>query len=247
MISKAKVKYIQSLTQKKNRDAEQVFVAEGPKLILELLEEKSFVVREILALETWINTVDFDFSSLGEEIVESIEKHELEKISSQKTPNQVLAIFCKKAQQDITALPAELVIALDGLQDPGNLGTIIRTADWFGIKKIVCSTDTVDMYNSKVVQSTMASLGRVEVCYTDLAAWLQKQTVPTYITAMEGKKITTVSAIKEGVIIIGNEGNGVRPEVEAVVKEKISIPNFGKAESLNAGVAAAIFMAMAKL
>ncbi len=247
MISKAKVKYIQNLSLKKNRDADKVFVAEGPKLVLELLQENSFEMKEIFVLEEWQKTLKENFPSLNRSQIETLEKHELEKISSQKTPNQVLAIYSQKANQEISAVPGELIIALDGIQDPGNLGTIIRTADWFGIKKIICSEDTVDMYNSKVVQSTMASLGRVEVFYTDLSAWLPKQSVPTYITSMDGKKINASSTIKEGIIIIGNEGNGVRAAIEAIVHHKISIPAFGRAESLNAGVAAAIFMAMARL
>ena len=167
----------------------------------------------------------------------------LEKISALSTPNSVLAIFEKRKPAIDFTLKKKITLALDNIQDPGNLGTIIRTADWFGIENIICNEATADMYNPKVVQSTMGSLARVSIIYTDLYAWLKKaKSIKIYATALEGDSINDLKAIKEGIIVIGNEANGISDEILKICTEKITISKIGKAESLNAGVATGIIL-----
>jgi TrmH family RNA methyltransferase len=164
---------------------------------------------------------------------------ELQKISNQQAPNQVFAIVqAKAAQQPI--VKGSLAIVLDGIQDPGNLGTIIRIADWFGIAHIICSHDTAELYNPKVVQSTMGSFTRTNILYTDLEAFLSASTLPVYGTLLDGRSIYETSKPKEGLLIIGNEGKGIRPAILPFVKHPLTIPRIGGAESLNAAVATGI-------
>jgi TrmH family RNA methyltransferase len=159
------------------------------------------------------------------------------------TPHHVLAVFEQKQATSPTNIKDAITLVLDGIQDPGNLGTIIRTADWFGVNNIICSPVCADMYNPKVVQSTMGSIARVNIFYTDLTAWLQKNnTVKKYAAALHGENINNLKDIKEAILIIGSEGKGISEAVMNLVDEKITIPKIGEAESLNAAVAAGIIL-----
>jgi TrmH family RNA methyltransferase len=238
MLSKSKLKYIQSLGQKKHRDDERSFIAEGPKLVAELLQDAPELVSGVYALPSWLEgrtgqPVSYEVTPVTEE--------ELARISQLQTPNQVLAVFRQFPVKPVPSLKRKVVLALDTIQDPGNLGTIIRIADWFGIPNIICSQDCVDQYNPKVVQSTMGSIGRVQLQYTDLPAWLASQNdVRVYAAALEGQDISQMKKLDEGVIVIGNESKGISPAVMEQVNVRITIMRKGRAESLNAAVAAGI-------
>jgi len=240
MISKSQVKYIQSLGQKKYRDQEQVFVAEGPRLVTDLLQSKDVIVTHLYAVSDWLE----DNEKLLKEInTNEILERELQSISQLKTPNRVIAVV-KKFENKEPIAAGNISLVLDTIQDPGNLGTIIRIADWFGINQIVCSDDCADMYNSKVVQATMGSIARVNVYYTQLDKWLaDHREVRIFATMLEGKDVTKMSAITEGSIIIGNEAKGIDERLLQFANEKITIPKKGKADSLNAAVAAGIVLA----
>ncbi len=243
MLSKPMVKYIQSLQHKKFRDEFNVFVAEGPKVVSELLADGSFLCRQVFALDNWLNSMDVATKAIVTEKIEQVEAHELEKISGLSTPNQVLAVFEKKPSIDSFNPADNITLVLDDIQDPGNLGTMIRTADWFGVQHIVCSKQTADMYNSKVVQSTMASLGRVNVVYTDLFNWLSQQpSIPTYAATLQGMPVDANTLPKEAILLIGNESKGVSPALMDCVDHQITISKWGMAESLNAAVATGILL-----
>lgn len=240
MLVKSKVKYIQSLGQKKFRQQEGVFVAEGPKLVKELLTEHSDSVVEVFALKNWIDenkrvTINCNLSEITEA--------ELEKISQLTTPNQVVAVVKHFNTIKPFAEKGKFILALDGIQDPGNMGTIIRIADWFGVQHIVCSEDSADRYNPKVVQSTMGSIGRVNVFYTSLSKWLEEQNdALIYAAVLGGEDITKMQQPAGGVIVIGNESKGISEEVLKFCNASITIPQRGKAESLNAAVATGIIL-----
>src|SRR6185369_5370735 len=237
MISKSQVKYIQSLGQKKHRDEFGLFIAEGPKLVKELMQETNAMIEEVFAVEEWIAE-----NRKWVDGVTEISFQELERISQLTTPNQVVAIV-KKFPVEEPVVKAKVSLVLDTIQDPGNLGTIIRTADWFGVRQIICSEDCADLYNPKVVQATMGSIARVTVFYTDLVGWLQKQKeIRIYATMLEGKDISKMSPLTEGLILIGNESKGISGELLQLANEKITIIKKGKAESLNAAVAVGIVL-----
>ncbi len=243
MLSKTSTKYIQSLQHKKFRDVERVFVAEGPKLVKELLEGQVFPCKALFALPGWVQAEAGLLGKLAHINPEPLRDFELEKISSLSKPNQVLAVFEKKAPVTSPDLKNKLTLLLDDIQDPGNLGTIIRIADWFGIENVVCSLHTADMYNSKVVQSTMASLQRVNLIYTDIPTWLAKNnSIRIYAATLHGESLQAVKQLKEGIIVIGNEAAGVSDAVLQLAHEKITIPRFGQAESLNAAVATGLIL-----
>lgn len=238
MLSKSKLKYIQSLGQKKHRDDERLFVAEGPKIVAELLQGAPGSVSEVYALPSWIAGRS---GSPVPYAVTEVSVDELARISQLQTPNQVLAVCRQFPVGPVPSLKGVIALALDTIQDPGNLGTIIRIADWFGIPQIICSQDCADQYNPKVVQSTMGSIGRVQVHYTDLPAWLASQNeVRVYAAALEGQDISQMKKLNEGVIVIGNESKGISPAVMEKVNVRITIMRKGKAESLNAAVATGI-------
>ena len=234
MVSKNQIKLITSLQQKKYRKIHQLFIAEGKKVILELLEagfklEFLFVTEENIFPKTYHP--------------ELISEQELKKISALTTPNNCLAVFKTQINQNHTE--SELILALDTIRDPGNMGTIIRLCDWFGITTLVCSEETVDSYNPKVVQATMGSLARVNLIYTNLHAYLSETNLPIYGTFMDGKSIYETQLPQKGIIVMGNEANGISKEVEDIITERIAIPRFGNlqlTESLNVATATAIIL-----
>lgn len=243
MLSKAQVKYIQSFSQKKFRDTEGAFVAEGPKLVTEWLRERPQDVRTVYALPAWVEEERVLLQRTGV-AVQTLEPHELEKISQLSTPNAVAAVVRKPALPAKPALEKGCTLFLDDIQDPGNLGTILRTADWFGINRVVCSPATVDAFNAKVVQSTMGSLLRVEVHSMEAEELLDMaQGIPVWAAALEGEDLYNLKAPQAFVLVIGNESKGIRPSLLARASKKVTIPGKGGAESLNASVATGIILA----
>lgn len=245
MLSKTYTKYIQSLQHKKFRDEHNLFIAEGPKVVMDMLESEKFICKELFALQNWVNANERSLSTLTKAMVTTVVDFELEKISAFTTPHSVLAIFEKSKEDEGIEISGSLTLVLDTIQDPGNLGTIIRIADWFGVKNIICSEGCAEMYNPKVVQSSMGSLGRVNIIYTDLPGWLkQHDQVKIYAASLQGKEVNSLGKLKEGILIIGNEAHGISNEVMDCVPEKITIARTGKAESLNAAVATGIILAL---
>src|SRR5690349_9603309 len=217
MPGKLKAKYIQSLGQKKHRDEEGLFVAEGPKLVAELLGASRENIQELYAVKEWIKENSHWIKIPVTEVSES----ELEKISQLKTPNQVLAVLKKFETGESITTKGKISLVLDTIQDPGNMGTIIRIADWFGVEQIICSEECADIYNPKVVQATMGSIARVKIFYTELEEWLQKQAdISVYAAVLEGKGVRKVGVLKEGLIIIGNESKGISEPLLNLVTEQ---------------------------
>lgn len=240
MLVKSQVKYIQSLGQKKPRDEEGLFIAEGPKIVDELLQEIPSLFTAVYAVQAWIGS---HRGKVPEALITEVTVDELAKISQLATPNQVLAVIKKMEAPVSIVTTGKIVLALDTIQDPGNLGTIIRIADWFGVEQIVCSNDCADAYNPKVVQSTMASIARVRLLYTDLPTWLASQKdTRIYAAQLEGQDISQLKKIEQGIIVIGNESKGISAAVSQLINVKITIPRVGKAESLNAAVATGIIL-----
>lgn len=240
MLGKAKAKYIQSLGQKKHRDTERRFVAEGPKTVEDLLRSVPDHVEEVYAVKEWLKH-NRELAQTNN--IREVTEDELGKLSQLKTPHEVVAMLRQFESAETVATTGKIILVLDTIQDPGNLGTIIRIADWFGVSQIVCSDDCADMYNPKVVQATMGSIARVGVYYTDLVDWLSdhKET-RIYATQLEGKDITQMNALHEGLILIGNESKGIAPELLVLANERITIPRKGGAESLNAAIATGIIL-----
>ena len=237
MLSKNEIKDIQSLTHKKFRDALNLFVAEGPKMVTELIQIIPSQIQTVYATATWINN-----NSVAKNInLVEVSEVELSRLSQLKTPNSVIALIKKFESKEPVA--SSLTIYLDAIQDPGNLGTIIRTADWFGVKNIVCSIGCADLYNSKVVQSTMASIASVNVFYDEEGVWLAKQNVPVYAAVLDGQSLFENAKIDKGILVIGNESMGISEAVLQFATHKITIPKRGNAESLNAAVATGIILA----
>lgn len=240
MISKNKIKYIRSLELKKNRNKEGKFVAEGFKVVDDLLALQPADL--IVATGEWLQGKHFGAET---EVIE-VTNEELKKVSFLQHPQQVLAVFKQATSGDYSINTSELSLALDGVQDPGNLGTIIRIADWFGITHIYCSQDTADVYNPKVVQATMGSIARVKVEYGDLLGLVESlpADVPVYGTLLDGDNIYQQKLENRGLIVMGNEGKGISPELEKKVNHKLLIPNFPEgratADSLNVAIATAI-------
>ncbi len=233
---KSQVKYIQSLSHKKQRDEDDVFIAEGPKIVEELILSSNTSLVGLYALESW--------AALHPDVpAEVIQPHELAKISTLQTPHQVLGIFKKPVFDHTDDYTNRLIIMLDSLQDPGNLGTIIRCADWFGIDTIIASPNSADAFNSKVVQSTMGSISRVEVIYEDLTTFMARHSgLSYYAAALNGRPLQEIAPLNNGVIMIGNESKGLDPALLEKATHRITIPRKGKAESLNAAVATGIIL-----
>ena len=233
MLSKSQIKLITSLKQKKYRVQHGLFVVEGVKTINELLKSH-------LQMHRLYTTETFNIDAKLEVL---ITESELKKISFLTTPNTALAVFeipkPKKIQEN------SLIVALDAVRDPGNLGTIIRLCDWFGISDLVCSTETVDCFNPKVVQATMGSITRVNISYLDLNQFLSDTKLPVFGAFMEGANVYETTLINKGVLVMGNEANGISKNIEALITNKISIPRFGNiqaTESLNVATATAILL-----
>ena len=235
MISKNQIKHIRGLSLKKNRVKHQCFVVEGEKSIFEL-KNSSFEIIELFALKDWVK-VNKEFYNNAQ----VISFKELYRISNLSSPNQVLAIVKIKTYQIDTQNGITLV--LDDINDPGNLGTIIRMCDWFGISSIICSSNTVDLYNPKVVQSAMGSIFRIKIIYTDLITYLKGIKSPIYGAFINGDNIKDISFPKDLHLVMGNEAKGINNEISKLITEKIKIKNIGdKAESLNVAVAASILL-----
>jgi len=256
MLSKAKIKLIRSLELKKNRQAEGLFVAEGPKVVGDLLPY--YRPRFIVATDTWLES---HVRPADAETIEATEE-ELAKASFLKTPQEVLAVFempggqagkptSGQATSGLSHQPSEnsLTLVLDDVQDPGNLGTIIRTADWFGIRHIVCSPGTADAFSPKVVQATMGAIARVHIHYTELTAYLSgvPAGTPVFGTFLEGEDIYRHPLSTRGLIVMGNEGNGISPAVARYITDKLFIPPYPTgcvtSESLNVAIATAVTLA----
>ena len=239
MISLTKQKWIRSLEQKKFRTEYGLFIAEGTKCCLDLLE--LLPCEFLAATEAWLE--EYPQDSVKE--VMQVSKEEIRKISMQKNPQEVLAIFCiPKYELPDLSNNQQLILVLDNIQDPGNLGTILRIADWYGIDHVVCSIGTVDAYNPKTVQATMGAIGRVKIHYTNLETYLSTSKVPVYGTFLEGESLYDVPLSQNGLIVMGNEGNGISMDVGQLVTQKLFIPDYPKgstgSESLNVGAATAI-------
>jgi TrmH family RNA methyltransferase len=234
-ISKNQLKLIISLSQKKYRQKHLLFIAEGIKVVQEILNSSLEVVQ--------IFSTDNLFTSIPEEKRARISEADLKKISSLKTPNKVLGLF-RIPEKKISSKNG-LIIALDDINDPGNLGTIIRLCDWFGVAKLVCSNQTVDCYNQKVVQASMGSLTRVNMEYLNLSDYIKQTKLPVFVADMNGENVYTAALPKEAILILGNEANGVSAEIKKMVKNIISIPQFGasqQTESLNVAAATAVLL-----
>ncbi|KGO88327.1 TrmH family RNA methyltransferase [Flavobacterium suncheonense] len=235
MLSKNQIKVITSLQQKKYRKQHGLFLAEGIKVIQELLNS-NFELHHLYVTEAL-------FKNVAKDKIDYITEQELKKITALNTPNNCLALFKIPQEREITT--DGLMIALDDVRDPGNLGTILRLCDWFGIKEVVCSNETVDIFNPKVVQATMGSISRVNVVYTDLRDFLGKAIQPVYGTFMDGKNLYRSDLPAQGIIVMGNEANGISPAIEKLCTQRIAIPRFGdlqQTESLNVATATAIIL-----
>lgn len=246
-LSKIKIKYIHSLELKKNRKAENVFLAEGDKCVGDLLKS-GYEAKLLISTECW--EIPDSLSIQTEHIITSAE--DIRKASLQQNPQNVIGVFKRKTEPDESMLniipQKELCLCLDGIQDPGNLGTIIRTADWFGINNIFCSQTTTDAYSPKAIQATMGSIARVNVHYLDIIKFAGNiKDTPIYGTLLDGDNIYDVALENKGLIVMGNEGNGISKEMRALLNKKILIPSFhtgtNRAESLNVSIATAIICA----
>ena len=239
MISKSQIGFIKSLHQKKNRKEHNLFIVEGLKSILEFINS-DYIIDSVYYTEKLMPKL----SNLSRNIkFHELSFEELSKISTLSTPQAILALIKVPEQQALNAqgLKNCFHIALDGVQDPGNLGTIIRTADWFGLNTIICSNDTAEVYNPKVVQASMGSLARMNIIYTDLGEFLNSAKLPVFGALLDGKSIYQTNFGNEGIILLGNEGNGIRADLIQKIDYPVTIPRYGKAESLNVAISASIF------
>jgi len=235
MLSKNQVKLIQKLHQKKYRNELNLFIVEGKKSINEFLQA-GYTPQLLIATEAFT-------ASVPQHLITLVSKDELRKVSTLQNPDEGLAVFEQPKHKGI--LQEGVIVALDNVQDPGNLGTIIRLCDWFGVETLLCNTQTVDCYNPKVVQATMGSLTRVAVHYLDLAAFLTTTALPVYTMDLEGENLYTATFPKDCILILGNEANGISSEVRALANGVITIPRFSqhqRTESLNVAMAGAIIL-----
>lgn len=237
MLSKSQIKLIRSLELKKNRKREKLFVAEGPKVVGDLLRA-GFQPHSVFSTTSLSLPVSADIQGITDE--------ELHRISFLQHPQEVLALFHlpESPQPDSTRLNTQLAIALDNVQDPGNVGTIIRIADWFGIDAIYCSPTTADVYSPKVIQATMGSIAHIPIIVCDLVTLLSQASCPVYGTVLDGENIYSQPLTSHGIIVMGNEGNGISPAIRQLLTHRLLIPNYHKdsetAESLNVAIATAI-------
>jgi TrmH family RNA methyltransferase len=241
MLSKSQIGFIKSLHQKKYRKENGIFIIEGIKSIVEFIQS-SYQIHSIYYLAQYQSLLPNLPANIK---LFEINNAELDKISTLQTPQGVLALvhIPKSRSFDISSLKGSFSLVLDGVQDPGNLGTIIRTADWFGFKQIICSNNTVEIYNPKTVQATMGSLSRVNVYYEELSGFLKDIKVPIVGAVLNGTSIYETKWGNEGIVILGNEGQGITPEIINLITNPVTIPRVGEAESLNVAISAAILCA----
>lgn len=235
MVSKNQIKLITSLQHKKYRNEHQLFIAEGVKVIQELLQS-NFVLEHLFITEALFEKISDSQKTL-------VKETDMKRITALSSPSSCLAIFKMPSVSEIDN--KGLIVALDDIRDPGNLGTIIRLCDWFGVKQLVCSKETVDLYNPKVIQATMGSVARVNVSYVDLNAFVAISALPVFGTFMDGANVYKEKLPAEGILVLGNEANGISEALEKNIKNRIAIPRFGdiqQTESLNVATAAAIFL-----
>lgn len=239
MISKNKLKELAAYRLQKRCDEEAVFIVEGPKMAAEAMAS-GFAVRVLCATAEWLSAHP---GSTGTAETFEVSQAELERLSNFKAPNQVWMLVERPAGSPHSTLHSRLTLALDRIQDPGNLGTMLRTADWFGVRHVVCSRDTASCYNPKVVQATMGAIFRTKVDYVDLPGWLATCGMPVYGASLNGNPISAPPCSTPAVLLVGNESRGISPEAMEHVSHPVLIPNRGgTAESLNAAVAAGILM-----
>lgn len=233
MVTKNQIKLVTSLQQKKYRSQHGLFFVEGKKTVGELLKA---------GLPLYALYVDKEVMAANFEGAELVTARELKQMGGQTSPSGVLGVFHMPKSKEIDI--ADWVLALDAIRDPGNLGTIIRLCDWFGIKELICSRDTVDCYNPKVLQATMGSIARVNINYLDLLDWLKNSSLPIYGAFMDGEVVYRHKLPKKGILVMGNEANGISKEVDKLITQKIAIPQFGTqtTESLNVATASAILL-----
>lgn len=235
MVSKSQIKLITSLQQKKYRNKHKLFVAEGIKIINEFLNSR-FTLHRLF-------TTEGDRFAVDPDLMQLVTDGELKRISNLTSPNKALALF--KIPSEDTVNFQDIVVALDNVRDPGNLGTIIRLCDWFGVTYLICSYETVDCYNAKAVQAAMGSLARVSVIYVDLPEFLFRVKVPVFASDAEGRTVYTAKLPKKAVLVMGNEANGISESILSMVQERLAIPNFSRlqqTESLNVATATAILL-----
>jgi TrmH family RNA methyltransferase len=239
MLNKQTVKFTKSLQNKKFRREYSQFIVEGEKSVLEVLDS-DFIVHKLLVTNFFLNKYENKLKPFSE-CIEIAGDHELDTIGSLQSNDAAIAI-CNIKTEELSAHTSDgWIIALDQINDPGNLGTIIRIADWYGISTIVCSEDTADVYNPKVINASKGSFIRVSIFYTDLLSFLKKSERPVYGADLTGENIHTISFPKSGIIVMGNEAHGISDRISNMIQHTITIPRFGQAESLNVGIATAIF------
>jgi TrmH family RNA methyltransferase len=240
MLSKNEIKDIRGLKDKKNRQESGLFIVEGGKSVLELIQSDFEIVNLILTE---------DFLKENEKVIidsslpfEIMKQSEIESIGTFESNSAGLAVAKQKPNSETQIEASEIVLALDEVKDPGNLGTIIRIADWYGIKKIIASSNTTDFYNSKTISATMGSFTRISIYYTDLKEFLPKTKLPILGAFMAGDNVHALKFPASGILLMGNESNGIHQELESIVSQKINIPRFGGAESLNVSIATAVIL-----
>lgn len=235
MLSKNKIKFLKSLQLKKFRDENNAFIVEGEKSAHEILIHKAGKIREVYYTEAF----KMDTYDLKNHLTECISEKELSQVSALKSPNKIL-IVCEKWEEKWEDF--KFVLALDAIQDPGNLGTLIRLADWYGVEAIVCSKNTVEFHNPKVIQAAMGSAFRTKVFYKDLPLYLEESKQTVFGALLEGENVYRMNLKPEGILVLGNEGNGISTEIEKLVQRRITIPKKGQTESLNVATAGAILL-----
>ena len=240
MFTKGQANQIKLLSDKKYRQKTGLFLVEGEKSVAETLNS-DYEIKAILATKLFWTKYQ---KAINDKKIncEIVEPGEIEKVSTLETNDSVLAIVKQKENDILTTENNELVLALDNIRDPGNFGTIIRIADWYGVKKIIASTGTVDLYNPKVISATKGSFTRVNIYYTDLKESLSEVKVPILGAFMTGENAHKFNFPKNGILVMGNESNGITPEIEKLVTQKITIPSYGQAESLNVAIATAVLL-----
>jgi len=238
MLSKNQIKLIKSLQDKKDRKESGLFLVEGAKNTLEVLNS-DFQITELFITEEFLNKNNVVLKNINYTLAT---QDELEKAGSLESNDSAIVVIKQKDNSVLKIENTEIIIALDEIKDPGNLGTIIRIADWYGIKKIVASTNTADFYNPKVISATKGSFIRVQIFYTDLKQFLTETKMPILGAFLDGENIHKLNFPKAGILLMGNESKGISPEIEKEVTQKITIPAFGKAESLNVAIATAVIL-----